>query len=172
MDKWRVYHDSQGRYLVALFDRIRIHYGKNLISLFVYGSYARGENRLNSDIDLLLVVEAHKIKGKVARHSDFVKNIELPLEDLDAQCSRHKIGTEISVLIFSKDEAKKFNPLYLDMVEDHVKIHDETGFMAEVFEQVKQKMQCWGSRKKNAGGHWYWEIKPGMKWGEVLDYDQ
>lgn len=158
-------------YLDSLFDRIKTFYQANLVSLAVYGSYARGENRPDSDIDLLIVLQ--KMEGeRLARQEAFVREIEIPLDPLWSACAKEGFHMEISTLILDRRQAGSFMPLYLDMAEHCVILFDRDQFFQRRLDQVRQQMKRWGSRKQKVGGHWYWEIRPGTKWNEVIDYDK
>lgn len=64
--------------------------------LILYGSYARGDNDKNSDLDLLILVD----KEKITRADE--KNIKYPLYDIEFET-----GTIISPIVFSKKEWNK-----------------------------------------------------------------
>jgi predicted nucleotidyltransferase len=61
--------------------------------LILYGSYARGDSRDDSDLDLLVLVD----KDKITRSDQ--KRIKYPLYDIEFDT-----GTIISPLIFSKKD--------------------------------------------------------------------
>lgn len=169
---FRFYSPEHRHFIEALFEAIRSHYGKRLVSLVVYGSYARGENRFNSDIDLLIIVDSLKGTGRLKRTEDFVLTVENPLEESRKACEDQGISCEISTFIIDQKEAHSFSPLYLDMVEHHHVLVDKNHFFKNQLAQIKSRMQKWGSQKKQSGGHWYWEIKPGLKGNETIDYDK
>ncbi len=78
--------------------------------LILYGSYARGDNRTDSDIDLLVLVN----KDKVTRSDE--KRIKYPLYEIEFQT-----GTVISPLIFSKKEWEtqhKITPFYENVLKE------------------------------------------------------
>jgi len=81
--------------------------------LILYGSYARGDYREDSDIDLLVLID----KDKISR-SD-IKRIKYPLYDIE-----FNTGTIISPLIFSKKDWEtkhKITPFYENILkEGHV----------------------------------------------------
>ena len=153
-------------------NKIRTFYSDRLISLVLFGSYARRENRRDSDIDLLIVLDDLEGKGRLKRQEVFVREIEMPLEELRSSCEKEAILVEASPLILNRKEAGVFLPIYLDMVEHHFLVVDRQGFMKKRIGEVRQQMQRWGSRRREIGGHWYWEIQPGLKWNEVIDYDK
>lgn len=37
---------------------------------------------------------------------------------------------------------------------------------------VAERMKRWGSRKREVGGHWAWDLRPGTRWDEVIDHDE
>ena len=53
-------------------------YGDDLVKVVLYGSYARGDNRENSDIDIMVLVKASDdiIKEKMNEIYDFAFDIE------------------------------------------------------------------------------------------------
>ena len=72
--------------------------------LILYGSYARGDNRDDSDVDLLVLLD----KEKITRADE--KRIKYPLYDIE-----FNIGTIISPLVFSKKDWEtrhKITPFY------------------------------------------------------------
>ena len=38
-------------------DRVRLHYGRRLVAVSAFGSRARGDSRVDSDVDLVIVLE-------------------------------------------------------------------------------------------------------------------
>lgn len=157
-------------FLEALLQRVYDFYGPRLVSLAIFGSYARGENKWDSDLDLFIVLESWPFKGRTKRIDDFVQNVEGYLDQRENLAKKTPI--DISPLLLNRTEAGAFLPLYLDMVEDRLILFDKDGFLENRLQDIRQKMARWGSRKRTCGGHWYWEIKPGLKWGEVIDYDE
>ena len=156
----------------GLLGAIQSHYAENLTTLAVFGSYARGEHRFNSDLDLLIVLKKDSSASRLKRQEDFVQNIELPLDPSKDKLEAQNIHMELSSMIVTQAEAISFNPLYLDMVEYCHLVIDRNQFFHKILKQTEKQMKKWGSQKHFISGHWYWEIKPGLKWNEVLHYDQ
>jgi len=166
------FSDHHRSCLAGIFGRIIDYYAERMVSLVVFGSYARGEPRLDSDLDLFVVLTSGKWSRLSERTEEFVVNIEeFCDEDLQA-LFEEGISMEISPVIVTMDEARNFLPLYLDMVSDCLVIADRRGFFAGVLERVRGQMIRWGSRRIEMSGHWLWEICPGLKWNEVHHYEE
>jgi predicted nucleotidyltransferase len=158
--------------LGVVLQRIIDYYGARMVALVVYGSYARREPRFDSDLDLLIVLGSNSWSRLSERTEEFVINIEQPCDENLQELYEEGISMELSPLILARDEAENFLPLYLDMVNNSLIIEDHEGFIEGVLEKVKRQMARWGSERINVSGHWLWEIRPGLKWNEVLQYDE
>jgi predicted nucleotidyltransferase len=55
-DGLRTFSKTHAAYVAALLGRIQAHDAERLTALVVFGSYARGENHLGSDLDLFIVL--------------------------------------------------------------------------------------------------------------------
>lgn len=170
MNPIKFFSKGHRKLVESLISAIRKHYSDHLISLAIFGSYARGENRLNSDLDLLIVLDEGSFPGRLKANEEFVREIELPAERSLGPTEK-TLRMEVSPLILTKKGAGHFLPLYLDMVQDRILIFDRDDFLKKILQKTQNKMEAWGSKKKSMGGHWYWEIRPGTRWGEVFDYD-
>lgn len=79
-------------------------------TLIVYGSYARGDFRSDSDIDILVLIN----KDKVTRSDE--KRIKYPLYDIEFET-----GTIISPLVFSKSDWEtkhRITPFYENVTRE------------------------------------------------------
>lgn len=79
-------------------------------TLILYGSYARGDNRDDSDVDLLILID----KDKVTRSDE--KRIKYPLYDIE-----FNTGIIISPLVFSKKDWEtrhKITPFYENVIRE------------------------------------------------------
>ena len=158
--------------LALILRRINDYYGARLVSLAVFGSYARREPRCDSDLDLLLVLNSGTWSRLSERNEEFVTSVEQPCDDDLQRLFETGISMELSPIILTRDEAQCFSPLYLDMASDCLIVLDQEGFLEGILEKVKQRMTRWGSERVNVSGHWLWIIRPGLKWNEVLHYDE
>jgi predicted nucleotidyltransferase len=78
--------------------------------LILYGSYARGDYREDSDVDLLVLID----KDKVTRSDE--KRIKYPLYDIEFDT-----GTIISPLIFAKKDWEtrhRITPFYENVLRE------------------------------------------------------
>jgi hypothetical protein len=82
------------------------------------------------------------------------------------------ISMELSPVILTRREAQSFLPLYLDMVKSSLIVLDHEGFIEGILKKVERQMARWGSERIGVSGQWLWEIRPGLKWNEVLQYDE
>lgn len=153
-----------GELLYDLLTGLKKAFGDNLVSLAVYGSVARGDFRKDSDIDLLIVCE-NLPRDKLKRQELFIEVEDgLDLEKL------YKEGfyPNFSPVLKTAEEARFLTPLYLDMVEDAVILYDKKDFFKNVLDKLRTKLKKQGATKVNIGKKWYWDLKPGLKYGEVV----
>ncbi len=146
-------------------DRIIEFYGDNLVSFAIFGSFARGEPKLNSDLDILIVLKRKEGIGKeLQRFQEHIESVvDAKLQEL---YEVHGIDMEISPLILSSENAKFFNPIYLDMVHHSIIIFDRNGFLQKILEKVRQKMDK--IRKYQVGATYIWDMTRENLIGEKL----
>lgn len=164
----KYYSGNHKNYLNQIFDRIKEYYGERLISLIVYGSYAREENKLDSDIDLFIVIKNKE--NRRARIREFLKQIESPFLNSSLVLLDENINSEISTVILTEKEALCFNPLYLDMVSKKIIIFDRDNFMEQLLLKYKDLMKECKTRKEKCGSFEYFalnnkKILEGIKFG-------
>ena len=124
----KTFTKTHRKYIEKLMERIKEYYGSNLVSVVIFGSHARGTNRTNSDLDILIVLEKCE-KSKQKRLQEFVEKIEMPLEPLAIKLLDEGIYMDVAPVILTKDEARYFNPLYLDMVKHKIIIFNKNNFI-------------------------------------------
>jgi hypothetical protein len=151
----------------ALLAETRRHYGDRLVSLVVYGSVGRGTMRPDSDIDLLIVADDLPA-GRIPRVSDFAE-VERRLTPLLERFRQEGIPTELSPVFKTREEAARLTPLFLDMVDDALILHDREGFFAGVLDRLRSRLAALGSRRIWRGNAWYWDLKPDYRPGEIFE---
>jgi uncharacterized protein len=136
---------------------------EGLISIVLFGSVARREARPISDIDVLLVAE-----GLPRHHADRRQPF---LDAWEAARATHSLPpVEWNLIVKTPDEARYRSPIYLDMVEDAILILDRGRFFENVLAGMRVRMRELGSRRVHLpDGSWYWDLKPGFRWGDVVE---
>lgn len=149
-----------------LVDVLKRRYGDRFISLIVYGSVARGGERKDSDVDLLLIIDS--IPGtKLERQKDFIdveKEIQVYLDELFDK----GYLIDFSPIIKTPEEAKRISPLYLDMVDDAIITYDRDDFFKNILGIVRNRLKELKSKRVSMGRKWYWVLKPDYRFGDVI----
>jgi len=157
-------------YVTQLIELTKIHYGKRLVSLAVFGSLAKGVFKRNrSDIDLLLIL-SDSSKNHCKRVDEFVKNVLMPYYSSSEyiKALRTTYLPPVSVVIYSREEARFFHDIYLDMTLWCEILHDKDSFLKKVLDAMRKKIDEWGSVRKEVSGKSFWVLKPDLKMGEEL----
>lgn len=140
--------------------------GERLVSVVLYGSVARGEPRVTSDVDLLAVVEGLP-QSRLQRHA-VLEAADARVESRVEALAARGVHTAVSGILKTPAEAQRIVPLYLDMVEDAVLLFDKDGFFAAILERLRQSLARLGSRRHRVGRFRYWELKPDLRPGEIF----
>lgn len=94
-------------------DKLKLVTNKDIVSIILYGSYARSENTINSDIDVLIISENKSKKEKLVQQIS-------------------KISDKFEIIILTRDEFRekvmKFNPQLISIFYDGVVIKDEDDY--------------------------------------------
>lgn len=148
-----------------LTELLTARFGEKLVSVVIFGSVARGEAKMSSDMDVLLVCEEFE---KSMGRTDKLVDIILQLWDEEKKPPGEQTWIQFHPL--RPEEAEKNRPIYLDMIEDGVIILDRNGFMENVLKRLKKRLKELGSKKVYLpDGTWYWILKPTIKRGEILE---
>ena len=145
------------------------YFREKLISIILFGSLARGTVKEYSDIDLLVVADPIP-----QDYSDRVKIVSRIIDEVGGvrlKLWRDKgIYPLIDVILLNRDEAKLSHPFYLDMVRDAIIIYDKDSFMEKRIDSIRRRLDELGSvRVQLPNGRYYWILKPGIKWGEIIE---
>jgi len=138
-----------------------------LRSIVLYGSAARGLARSDSDIDLLVIFESKASFGERIESLTEVEFDERVEEEL-SWLYKHGIDTHISFLPMNPEEVKASPPILLDITEDGIELMDD-GFFRSVAERFKANLERLGAKRIFISPQdWYWDLKPTIKFGEVV----
>jgi predicted nucleotidyltransferase len=154
--------------LDSFVNHIQAAFGKNVVSLVLYGSVARGDARPESDVDLLLILEeVPPIYWE--RLQPLIPILrQLQREPCWRALEEQGAFPSFSVLILSREEADQNLPLYLDMIEEAQVFVDRAGFFQGRLNALKRRLRELGARKIQRDGGWYWDLKPDLRPGEVI----
>ena len=156
----------------ALFTAIReatlAAYGERLVSLAVFGSWARGTATPASDLDLLVIAEPLP-PSRMKRVREF-----RPLADATQTARSHiwseqHAEVELSPVFKTPAELAAGSPLYLDMTLWRVVLFDRGDVLTTFLEGLHGRMQELGSRRVPFRGGAFWDYKPDFRPGEVVE---
>jgi predicted nucleotidyltransferase len=140
--------------------------GDNLTSIVLVGSVARGEARVSSDVDLLVI--CRKLPEGAFRRREALQPVRERLQaDLD-QLWAQGIHSDFAEVIRSEAEAQRTHPVYLDMTEEAVILFDRGDFFTGVLERLQERLQQLGAKRRQLGQLRYWDLKPDFKPGEAI----
>lgn len=148
---------------------LREEFGDRVRSLLVFGSVARGTARPDSDVDVCVGLRElpvsryrrHQLLGSVL---DRLRQ-SAAYEDL----IRRGYTPDVAAILYTPEEFQETKPLFLDLVEDAVLLHDDGTARAKL-DQLRARMKTLGSRKIVLDdGTYYWLLKPGLRFGEVIE---
>jgi hypothetical protein len=146
---------SLDRYL----DLLRGHFGADLVSVVLFGSWARDAARPESDVDLLIVARGLP-RSRLDRRGVFVR--------LARGVSEEFRDTVMPVLL-TPEEAIRVKPFYLGMLSGHRVLWDAGGFFAGVLDRLRARLAELGARRcVDPDGYEYWDLKPDWKPGDVV----
>ena len=143
-------------------------YGDRLVSLAVYGSWARGMATPVSDIDVLVIAEdlPSSRRKRVAQFEAVERDTE---QTRRAIWGNDQTSPPLSPVIKTKNEALAGSPLFLDMTEWCEILWDWEGFLDGYLRGLRKRMRALGTRRRRAKGGYYWEYKPDLRPGEVVE---
>ena len=148
-------------------DLLRSHLSERLVSVVLFGSVARGDASPASDIDLLIVAEDLP-QGQFARKRLLATADEAFEPELE-RAEAAGVESRLARIVRTPREAARPIPLYLDLTEDALILHDRGGFFAQVLERARGSVKRLGARRIRHGTTWYWDLKPDFRPGDVVE---
>jgi len=167
MDRPVAFLDVFDDLLAELATACRTAYGARLVALAVFGSVGRGTPRPDSDIDLLLLVDALP-DGRMARVAEFDR-VESAMRPAIARAAAAGVHTRLSPVFKTPAEARAGSALFLDMVDDGRLLVDRDDVFAQVLDDLRERLAALGSVRIWRGSAWYWDLKPSYRPGDVIE---
>ena len=139
-----------------------------LKSIVIFGSIARGEEKRVSDLDLILVSDSFPENPSEAINT--VVKVFKELKETAGYKELVKKGYFLNIdpVAYRPEDLEVFPPLLLDVVEDGILLYDD-GFMEIKLKELKERLERLGAKKIKTKKGWYWDLKPGSKFGEVIE---
>jgi len=152
-------HEERKGMIDKIIKILKDHFGKKVIALVVFGSYARGDFGESSDIDLFAIIE-----GLPRRHFE--------RSTLMSSLITSHFSRRITIIAKTKREfLSAFAPLYLDLALDGKVAYDTDGFMKERLAEIEAIIEQAGLFRKKRGSRdyrWEWHVPP--KGGWAIDW--
>lgn len=151
-DRWRAELD---RYVELLSGR----FGADLVSVVLFGSWAQGTARPDSDLDVLVVIRGLP-RSRFDRHG-----LLIPI----ARAVSPEFAETLAPIPLTPEEADTTKPYYLGMLSGRVVLEDAGGFFAGILDRLQARLRELGARRYVDGdGYEYWDLKPDWKPGDVV----
>ena len=147
---------------------VRDVFGNSLVSLALFGSVARGDYKIDSDIDIFITIE--DMPKSRSERSHLILNKWIPLyKERGERFYIDVILPELHTVLRDKAQVLEGGFLYLDLVSEAKILVDRDGFFENHLNRFGEKMKEWGSQKYIEQDGYYWIVKPGLQNGEILD---
>jgi predicted nucleotidyltransferase len=137
--------------------------GDSLQSLVLYGSFARGDFRAGSDLDLIIVLKS--ADPRPFRRIDLVLPAVIRARNSSAfrRLRRQGFMPDFAPLVLRIDELKDTPSVLIDAAYDGVIVYD-TGVIARKFLSIKRRLRELKARRVWTGPRgWYWLLSPDLK---------
>ncbi|MBS7626795.1 nucleotidyltransferase domain-containing protein [Candidatus Bathyarchaeota archaeon] len=164
----RIPHRLYGELLRRYFHILWENYQERLLGVAVFGSVARGDWNLDSDIDLMIVAQGWDGKPIWERMRELI-NLKEGLKQTDEYRNSLKSGYRPIIQHYPIDakEASKFHRIYLDACIDSIIIYEKERFLTNLMEKVKERLvSLKAKRLTTPSGRHYW-VLPEIKAGEA-----
>lgn len=146
----------------ALITACQNHYGKRLVSLALFGSWARAAATPVSDLDLLVIAEPLPT-GRMARLREFEPIEDATLNARLALWPNHPHAPPLSPLIKTPKEVLAGSPLFLDMTDWCDLLFDPHHFLSHFLAHLKQRLTETGAQRLPRKGGYVWDYKPSIR---------
>jgi len=149
-------------------------FGDELISIVLYGSAVKDSFQLGrSDIDLLYILEDDS-RNVWQREESVFKGFQSTWEyracDYWLKTQGFYGYPEVTTASLHKSYAKKFQPMYLDMLYHRALLYDKEEFFKNLMKKLEKALKALGTlRIEHPDGTYGWLLKPDMAPGELIE---
>jgi predicted nucleotidyltransferase len=150
-------HKEEAKLFIKI---LKEHFVGRLVSAVLFGSAGRGEEKADSDIDLIVVLKDLP-QGRLSRR-------EL-LEPVHRRFFLEGGSLTVNSHLKTPQEAEKITVMYFDLPTDAQVLFDEARFFQKIIERVSLKIKENGAVRRKIGRFYYWDLRPGRKSEEVFD---
>jgi len=160
-------YDSYKVLLRNIVEFLKFYFRKDFLSCALFGSVARNEALLESDIDLLIVHRSCSYRP-MDKFLTLLGDLE---EDKEYKRLKKQGYFPDPYPVFLDEKELEKNPLILLDVLDHgIILHDDDGILDKRLFSLKKRLQELGAKKVSLpDGSYYWDLKPDWKPREVIE---
>jgi predicted nucleotidyltransferase len=155
----------------ALAERAATEYrkalGDDLLAVACFGSVARGEPGLDSDLDLYVVTRSRVsslIDPRLERLRYFRETPEYQT------LAREGYRPDPMPIFHTAEELTTHPWILLDIADHGMILHDPDGVLNRELEKVRRRLLELGSKRiQRHDGSWYWDLKPDWRPGDLVE---
>lgn len=153
-------HSEHAKLLIAFVDLLKSRWAEELVSVILFGSWARGTAKEESDFDLL-IVKRNLPQKRSERYREILALKEAVSLDF---------AERISTILYTPEEASVVKPFYLGILTTHCILYDKDGFFQKLLSSLQTKLDALGAHcLLDEEGDEYWILKKDWKPGDVIE---